>query len=87
MRVIKNKILVKKLEEETTTSSGIIFENTKSPTIKAEVKAVGGEVVDLRIGEVVIIRRQPPTLTENKVDYILITDSDILAVSTDTVKE
>ena len=44
-------------------------------------------MVDLRIGEVVIIRRQPPTLTENKVDYILITDSDILAVSTDTVKE
>ncbi|NBP01948.1 MAG: co-chaperone GroES [Proteobacteria bacterium] len=51
---LRNNVIVEKLEKDMTTSSGIILSRSDEAD-KAKVVAIGSEVVDVEIGNTVLI--------------------------------
>jgi len=51
---LKNNVIVEKLEKELTTSSGIILKSNDEAD-KAKVIAVGSEVTDVVVGNIILI--------------------------------
>lgn len=51
---LRNNVIVEKLEKELTTSSGIILKSTDEAD-KAKVIAVGSEVTDVAVGNIILI--------------------------------
>lgn len=80
MKVVKKRVLLVLIEEETVLESGIIFEDKKSKNIRAKVRAVGSLVTEVREGDTVLINRQPFNLSYNGQDYILTNEDSILGV-------
>lgn len=54
MKTIGNKILVTKIEEETTSSTGIIYKDPTKLTL-ARVIATGDEVKTIEVGDTLIV--------------------------------
>ena len=81
LRPLNNKVVIKKIELEDKTASGIILQsNTPKPEIFAEVLAIGPDVIDLTIGDKVVIREfagMPVEVQGQKL--IIISQVDILA--------
>jgi len=80
IKVVKRKVLLKLTDTDSVTSGGIIFQDSKSKTVMAEVVSVGDMVEEVRANDTVIILRQPNNLRYNETDYILIEEDKILAV-------
>jgi len=80
IKVVKRKVLLKLTDTDSVTSGGIIFQDSKSKTVMAEVVSVGDMVEEVRVNDTVIILRQPNNLRYNETDYILIEEDKILAV-------
>ncbi len=90
LRPLHDYVVLEKVKEETKTESGIILSGKpKEEPSQGIVVAVGpGETVDgkvvpieLKVGEKVIYKKYSGTeLTIDKVDYLLITAKDIMAV-------
>ena len=88
-----NKIVLKKLEEEETTKSGIVLPGqAKEKPQEAEVIAVGpggnidGKevVMQVNVGDKVIYSKYAGTDVElDKEEYIIVKQSDILAIVTE----
>lgn len=80
-----NKIVLKPLPEEKTTTSGIILpgqENTKPQC--AEVIAVGPDVDNINAGSTVIYSKYAGTdVKVDNEDYIIVKSNDILAILSD----
>jgi len=51
---LRNNVIVEKLEKELTTSSGIILKSNDEAD-KAKVIAVGSEVTDVAVGNIILI--------------------------------
>lgn len=80
IKVVKRKVLLKLADTDSVTSGGIIFQDSKSKTVMAEVVSVGDMVEEVKANDIVIILRQPNNLRYNETDYILIEEDKILAV-------
>ncbi len=89
IKPLEDNVLVKMMEEEDTTKSGIILSTTKEKSQIAKVIAVGpGKVVDKELekmsvkeGDKVLLSKYSGTEVkyENE-DYIIVRQSDILAI-------
>ncbi|MEO1938380.1 MAG: co-chaperone GroES [Sulfurimonas sp.] len=77
-----DRVLVERMEEENTTASGIIIpDNAKEKPSRAKVLAVGSEVEDVKVDDVVVFGKYAGTdlVLEGK-DYLVLDTSDILGV-------
>ena len=76
------RILVKSVEESNTTASGIIIpDNAKEKPNRAEVIAVGSEVKDVNVADVVVFSKYSGTaLALDGQDYIVLELADVLGV-------
>lgn len=90
LKPLHDYVLLKKVKEEEKTKSGIILtDKPKDEPSRGEVIAVGqGKIVDgkltplqLSVGQKVIYKKYSGTeITDEKVDYLLIKEEDILAI-------
>ncbi len=89
IKPLEDNVLVKMMEEEDTTKSGIILSTSKEKSQIAKVIAVGpGKIVDgevekmsVKEGDKVLLSKYSGTEVkyENE-DYIIVRQSDILAI-------
>lgn len=81
---LNSMVIIKKLEEEVKSKSGIILTASTEDRERndlGEVVAVSKEVTELKIGDKVIYSRYAgSTLKQDDEDYLIINIDDILAV-------
>ena len=77
-----DRVLVQRVEETNTTASGIIIpDNAKEKPSEAKVIAVGSEVEEINVNDVVVFGKYSGTeLTLEGDDYLVLDTSDILGV-------
>ena len=79
-----NRVLIKRVEEENTTASGIIIPDTaKEKPLEGEVIAVGADAVDEGIneGDIVVFQKYAGTdITLNGEEYLILNSDEILGV-------
>jgi len=77
-----DRVLVERTEEENTTASGIIIpDNAKEKPSRAKVLAVGSEVEEIRVNDIVVFGKYAGTdLVLDGKDYLVLETSDILGV-------
>jgi chaperonin GroES len=91
IRPLQDRVLVKRVEAEEKTASGIIIpDNAKEKPLEAEVIAVGngrrldnGEVVkpDLKVGDRVLISKYSGSEVKvNGVEHLILREDDIMGV-------
>lgn len=89
LKPLDDKIVIKKVEKEETTASGIVLPNSaKEESNLAEVVAIGKKVIsdeetkdELKVGDKVIFSKYAGTEVElEKVKYTILKYTDILAV-------
>ncbi len=86
-KVLAGKVLVKPVEAETKTQSGIIIpDSAKEKPLKGSVVLVGAakkdEAVEVKVGDTVLYGKYSGTeLQIDGEDYLLINQSDILYVA------
>ncbi len=79
------RVLVKRVEEATTTASGIIIpDNAKEKPFNAEVLAISSEVKedgDIQVGDNIIFAKYTGTeLTVNGTEHLILNVDDILGI-------
>jgi chaperonin GroES len=77
-----DRVLVERVEEKNTTASGIIIpDNAKEKPSQAKVVAIGNEVEDINVNDVVVFGKYSGTelVLEGK-DYLVLETSDILGI-------
>ncbi|MCB0722166.1 MAG: co-chaperone GroES [Ignavibacteriae bacterium] len=91
LKPLQDRILVKPMEAEETTSSGIIIPDTaKEKPMKGEIVAVGsGKVtedgksipMELKVGDKVLYGKYSGTeITIDNVEYLIMRESDVYAI-------
>jgi chaperonin GroES len=77
-----DRVLVKRVEEENKTASGIIIpDNAKEKPLKAEVIAIGEYVKSIAIGDIVVFGKYGGTeLVLEGVDYLVLEVKDIMGI-------
>jgi chaperonin GroES len=86
-RILAGKILVKPQPAEEKTSSGIIIpDSAKEKPLKGQAILVGSakkdEAMEVNVGDVVLYGKYAGTeLSINGVDYLLISQSDVLYIA------
>lgn len=82
LKPLSDKLVVKRLEAEEKTASGIVLPDTaKEKPEQGEVMATGKDVKEVKKGDRVIFGKYSPT--EIKVDgteYLVIKEEDVLAI-------
>jgi len=83
IKPLGKRVLIKQVEQEEVTKSGIVLPGTasKEKPITGEVLAVGKDVEDVKAGDKVIFEKY--TGTEVKLDgqeYIIVKEQDIIAI-------
>jgi chaperonin GroES len=82
LKPLADKLIVKRLEAEEKTASGIVLPDTaKEKPEQGEVMATGKDVKEVKKGDRVIFGKYSPT--EIKVDgteYLVIKEEDVLAI-------
>lgn len=92
LRPLGNRVLLELLEEETTTASGLVLpDSAKEKSNYATVIAVGeGKLLDsgerlpleVSVGDKVLFEKYAGTeLKYNGVEYLVVKDTDIIAIS------
>lgn len=81
IRPLGERVVLKPVEVEEKTKSGLILAGDKEKPEVAEVVAIGDEVKALKVGENVFYKKYSGTEVkyENQ-EYILIAEEDVLAV-------
>ena len=74
MTPLKDKIVVQRLAGEKATSSGIILQRTEEPD-RAKILAIGPDVEDLSIGEVVLLDWNAAIKTKEEDIYVALEKS------------
>lgn len=76
------RVLVQRLEEATTTASGIIIpDNAKEKPSQGTVMAVSDKVTNVEVGNVVVFSKYSGTeLTLDGKTYLVIATSDLLGI-------
>ena len=77
-----DRVLVERVEEETTTASGIIIpDNAKEKPSRGKVLAIGSEVEEIREGDIVVFGKYAGTdLVLDDNEYLVLEVSDILGI-------
>ena len=75
IKPLKNKVVVERLENLKTTASGIILRSSSEPD-KAKVLAVGPDVEDISVGDVVLLDWNAAVPIDNK--YVVSATSIVL---------
>ena len=84
IKPLGKRVLIKQLEQEEVTKSGIVLPGTasKEKPITGEVLAVGKEVEDVKAGDKVIFEKYSGTEVRDGDDSFLILDIDnVLAIT------
>ncbi len=76
------RLLVERVEEESTTASGIIIpDSAKEKPSKAKVLAIGNDVEDVNVGDTVVFGKYSGTeLSLEDKEYLVLEISDVLGV-------
>lgn len=74
MTPLKDKILVERIPGEKETSSGIILQRTEEPD-RAKILAIGPDVEDLSVGEVVLLDWNAAIKTQEENIYVALEKS------------
>lgn len=79
---LNRKILVKRIEEEQTTSSGIIIpDNAKEKPSQGTVEAVSSDINDIKVGDSVLFSKYGGTeLPIDGQDYLVLEHDNVLGV-------
>ena len=83
LRPLCNKLVVRRLKNESVTTSGIILsQSSLELSNKGEVLAVGVEVVDIKEQDIVLFNNDQTVqiVKVNNKEFLIIKDSDILAI-------
>lgn len=83
LRPLCNKLVVRRLKNESVTTSGIILsQSSLELSNKGEVLAVGVEVVDIKEQDIVLFNNDQTVqiVKVNNEEFLIIKDSDILAI-------
>lgn len=83
LRPLCNKLVVRRLKNESVTTSGIILSQfSLELSNKGEVLAVGVEVVDIKEQDIVLFNNDQTVqiVKVNNEEFLIIKDSDILAI-------
>ena len=77
-----DRVLVQRVEETNTTASGIIIpDNAKEKPSEARVVAVGSEVEEIKVDDIVVFGKYSGTeLTLDSKEYLVLEVSDILGI-------
>ena len=77
-----DRVLVERVEETNTTASGIIIpDNAKEKPSEGKVLAIGGDVEDVKEGDVVVFGKYSGTeLVLDGKEYLVLEVSDILGI-------
>ena len=84
IKPLGKRVLIKQVEQEEVTKSGIVLQGTasKEKPITGEVLAVGKEVEDVKAGDKVIFEKYSGTEVKDGDDSFLILDIDnVLAIT------
>ncbi|AJC87961.1 co-chaperone GroES [Campylobacter insulaenigrae] len=76
------RVLVKRLEEATTTASGIIIpDNAKEKPLKGEVVAISKEVEGMQVNDTIMFAKYGGTeIKIDNVEYLVLNVDDILGI-------
>ena len=83
LRPLCNKLVVRRLKNESVTTSGIILsQSSLELSNKGEVLAVGVEVIDIKEQDIVLFNNDQTVqiVKVNNEEILIIKDSDILAI-------
>lgn len=83
LRPLCNKLVVRRLKNESVTTSGIILsQSSLELSNKGEVLAIGVEVVDIKEQDIVLFNNDQTVqiIKVNNEEFLIIKDSDILAI-------
>ena len=83
LRPLCNKLVVRRLKNESVTTSGIILsQSSLELSNKGEVLAVGVEVIDIKEQDIVLFNNDQTVqiVKVNNKEFLIIKDSDILAI-------
>ena len=83
LRPLCNKLVVRRLKNESVTTSGIILsQSSLELSNKGEVLAVGVEVVDIKEQDIVLFNNDQTVqiVKVNNEEFLIIKDLDILAI-------
>ena len=83
LRPLYNKLVVRRLKNESVTTSGIILsQSSLELSNKGEVLAVGVEVVDIKEQDTVLFNNDQTVqiVKVNNEEFLIVKDSDILAI-------
>jgi chaperonin GroES len=78
---LADRVVAVREEAKTQTASGIYLpDSSKEKPVMAEVKAVGGEVKHVKVGDKIIYKEYSTTeLKIDGVEYLVVKEEDILA--------
>ena len=78
---LADRVVAVREEAKTQTASGIYLpENAKEKSVLVEIKAVGPEVKELKVGDKIVYKDYSSTeLKIDGVEYIVIKEEDVLA--------
>ncbi|HEO98724.1 MAG: co-chaperone GroES [Campylobacterales bacterium] len=76
------RILVERIEEASTTSSGIIIpDNAKDKPSQGKVIAVGSEVEEVKVGDTIVFGKYAGSeITIDHTEYLIMEQSDALGI-------
>lgn len=83
LRPLCNKLVVRRLKNESVTTSGIILsQSSLELSNKGEVLAIGVKVVDIKEQDIVLFNNDQTVqiVKVNNEEFLIIKDSDILAI-------
>ena len=83
LRPLCNKLVVRRLKNESVTTSGIILsQSSLELSNKGEVLAIGVKVVDIKEQDIVLFNNDQTVqiIKVNNEEFLIIKDSDILAI-------
>lgn len=78
---LADRVVAVREEAKAQTASGIYLpDNAKEKPVMAEVKAIGPEVKQVKLGDKIVYKEYAPTeLKVNGVEYLIVKEDDILA--------
>jgi len=78
---MKDRLIIKMIEENKTTPGGIILTGSKDKTNLAEVIAVGKDIKDVQVSDKVLINQYGGVVTlQDGIQLVVIKQCDVLAV-------
>lgn len=80
LQPLADRIVIKKIEAEAKSSAGILLpDSAKKKSLSGEVTAIGSDVKEVKVGDVVLYAQYGPTEIEDE-GLLIVKEEDVLAV-------